>query len=106
MLHSCRRRVAATDAARCIVCMCMSSCMVKVLVFVGVGGREQSSQICVTPWYVSTGGIIFYTKKNRFENSCTYVSKERPKFSLLWGHLHYLFSSIEGKSSVLSISIE
>ena len=45
--------------------------MVKVLVFVGVGGREQSSQICVTPWYVSTGGIIFYTKKNRFENSCT-----------------------------------
>ncbi len=47
--------------------------MVKVLVFVGVGGREQSSQIYVTPWYVSTGGIIFYTKKNRFENSCTFV---------------------------------
>ena len=44
--------------------------MVKVLVFVVVGGREQSSQICVTPWYVSTGGITFYDKQDRFENSC------------------------------------
>jgi len=51
--------------------------MVKVLVFVEVGGREQSSQICVTPWYVSTGGIIFYTKKNRFENSCTWDGHDK-----------------------------
>jgi len=61
--------------------------MVKVLVFVGVGGREQSSQICVTPWYVSTGGISFYTKKNRFENSCTLRSNTSKKTLIKVGRL-------------------
>ena len=41
--------------------------------FCGSGGKRESSQIGVTSWYVSTGGIIFYTKKNRFENSCILI---------------------------------
>ncbi len=54
---------------------------------VGVGGRERSSQICITPWYVSTGGIIVYTKKNRFENSCTvrYCDNLKPHITYLGG---------------------
>ena len=53
-----------------VSCVCVCHHAGEGAGFCGSGGKRESSQIGVTSWYVSTGGIIFYTKKNRFENSC------------------------------------